>query len=59
MIKAISNVDNNSKKMKESFSQQSKAVELPCAKNLNKIQKDSFMKARGPLCGIDLSCEDI
>lgn len=57
MIKAISNSDNNSKSMKVSFSKQSTAVELPCAKKMNKAHKDTFVR-NGITCGVDLSFED-
>ena len=57
MIKVISNVDNNSKKLNVSFSKQSKSVELPCAKKMNVLSNDKFTK-KGALCGIDFSFED-
>lgn len=57
MIKAISNLDNNSKSMKGYSSKHSMAVDLPHAKKMNKMEKDTF-KRNGILCGVDLSFED-
>jgi hypothetical protein len=57
MIKAISNVDNNSKNKSVSFSSQSKSLELPHAKKMNTLSKDEF-KLKGLVCGIDFSFED-
>lgn len=58
MIKAISNLDNNSKGMKASLTKQMKYAELPCTKKMNNVQNDSFTKHRGPVCGVDMSFED-
>jgi len=57
MIKAISNVDSNSKNTKVSFSKQSKSLELPCAKKMNILANDKFAK-KSFMCGVDFSFED-
>ena len=57
MIKAISNSSSNPKSAQVSFSKQSRAVELPCAKKMNTMSNDKFRK-KGVTCGVDLSFED-
>lgn len=58
MLKAISNLGNTSKSKNVSFAKQSNAIELPYAKNLKNLKKDTFTRNEGPVCGIDLSFED-